>query len=233
MCILLHLDCSPQRHSRSVSRQITAHGTRAWQQHNPQGVVLYRDLTKTPLLPLGQSWVDGKDLPAAERSEEEGFALMQSEHLAGELLQADTLLIGTPMHNFNLPAVLKLWFDHVMLPGKTIRFTASGAEGLLKVRRAVVVIASGGSYKAGEPAHALDFETPYVDFLLRSLGIAEVMFVHAFDTQQAGRNGEPIETFLQPFQAEVARLLVEPEQRSLSMMTNEEEEDACLVTASK
>jgi FMN-dependent NADH-azoreductase len=33
---------------------------------------------------------------------------------------ADIVVIGTPMYNFSVPSQLKIWIDHIIVPGKSI-----------------------------------------------------------------------------------------------------------------
>jgi FMN-dependent NADH-azoreductase len=58
-----------------------------------------------------------------------------SDTLIAELLLADQIVIGTPMYNFAVPAVVKAWIDHVVRLGKTFNYGATGREGLAKGRK--------------------------------------------------------------------------------------------------
>jgi FMN-dependent NADH-azoreductase len=51
----------------------------------------------------------------------------------------DTLVIGAPMYNVGIASTLKTWFDHVLRPGITNKYGASGPMGLLEGKRAIVV----------------------------------------------------------------------------------------------
>jgi len=61
-------------------------------------------------------------------------ALSLSETLIAELVNADQVLICTPMYNYSIPAVLKSWIDYLVRPGFT------GAPRLLVSTRAAVCI---------------------------------------------------------------------------------------------
>jgi FMN-dependent NADH-azoreductase len=37
----------------------------------------------------------------------------RSEELIQELKSSDVVVISTPMHNFTVPAALKIWIDHI------------------------------------------------------------------------------------------------------------------------
>jgi FMN-dependent NADH-azoreductase len=43
------------------------------------------------------------------------------------------------MYNFGIASTLKTWFDHVLRPGITFKYGASGPMGVLERKRAVVV----------------------------------------------------------------------------------------------
>jgi len=55
--------------------------------------------------------------PAASDSWEEIAATV------GQLLQADKLLLTSPMWNFGVPSIMKAYVDHVVLAGFTFSFT--------------------------------------------------------------------------------------------------------------
>src|SRR5690606_6512589 len=92
-----------------------------------------------------------------------------------ELEQHDMLFIVTPMHNFTVPAALKLWIDHIIRINRTFESTPQGKVGSLKDRPTFVLVSSGG-FHAGERAKQVDFLTPYLRYALRSIGIADVHF---------------------------------------------------------
>ena len=58
MPTLLHLDVSP-RGERSLSRQRSAAAANAWKVKNPDGQIIERDLTKTPLTFVDLDWILG------------------------------------------------------------------------------------------------------------------------------------------------------------------------------
>jgi FMN-dependent NADH-azoreductase len=99
-----------------------------------------------------------------------------SEQLIGELERSDCLVIVTPMHNFTVPAALKLWVDYVLRIGRTFVSTSEGKQGLLPDRPTYVLVSSGGFYK-GEKAKQPDFLTSYLRVVLRTIGIHHVEFI--------------------------------------------------------
>ena len=104
-----------------------------------------------------------------------------------ELLAADTLVLAAPMYNFGIPSTVKAWLDHVIHPGKTFQYGANGPEGLLKGKKAVLVLSTGGAYTEG-PAKGMDFVEPYLRAVLGFIGITDVTVVRA-EAQAMGEAG--------------------------------------------
>jgi len=52
--------------------------------------------------------------------------LQLSDELAAELLETDHLVISTPVYNYNVPAALKAWVDHVVRKGLTLGVDGKG-----------------------------------------------------------------------------------------------------------
>ena len=87
---------------------------------------------------------------------------------------ADEIAIGTPVHNYNVPAVLKAWIDHIVRKGITLGFDG---QGLLKGKKATLLIASGGVYTEGSPIADRDIATQYLKLILKVIGIEDVTVV--------------------------------------------------------
>ena len=125
--------------------------------------------------PVTTAWVAGAFKPADARSPKEAEALRISDELVAELQAADILVIGAPIYNFAVPGTLKAWIDQVCRAGVTFRYAESGPVGLLENKKAIVVVASGGT-GVGTP---VDFHTPFMRHVLGFIGIHDVEFVAA------------------------------------------------------
>ena len=99
-----------------------------------------------------------------------------SDALIDELFAADTIALAVPMHNFSPPSTLKAWIDHITRAGRTFSYSSNGPDGLLKGKRAILVLASGGVYSNG-PAKPFDFTEPYLRTVLGFIGITDVEVV--------------------------------------------------------
>lgn len=93
------------------------------------------------------------------------------------------------MYNFSVPASLKAYFDLIARVGKTFRYTETGPEGLLNVKKAYIAMATGGTPARSEA----DFASGYVRHFLSFLGIKEIELVYA-DLLAAGSPEEQIAT---------------------------------------
>jgi len=217
MSILLHISVSP-RGTDSISRQLGDAAVEAWKAKNPGGRVIERDLAKTPLTFVDVDWIAGAFSPPEYHTENHKKALALSNELVSELLEADEIILATPMYNFAVPAALKAWIDHVVRAGKTFRYTASGTpEGLLagQHKKVLVIIASGGSYPEGSPMAALNYEIPYLRFILAYMGITDVRFVHAGGTASLMQGRVSPDEFLAPYRNEIAVIAGNRAERSI------------------
>ena len=132
---------------------------------------------------VDEAWVGANFTPEEERSAADRETLALSDELVSELEAAEILVIGAPIYNFSIPATLKAWIDMVARARKTFRYTESGVEGLLKGKKAFVIIPSGGV----PIGSAVDFATPYLRHALSFIGITDVEFIGA---QGADRGNE-------------------------------------------
>lgn len=204
MPTLLHIDSSPLE--SSISRELTREFVTTWKQKNPNSPILRRDLALTPSKPIDQVWVAANFTPDDSRTPEQKEVLASSDALIAEVEQADEIVIGVAMHNFGIPSVLKLWIDQIVRGGKTFAYTANGPEGLLKGKKATVLIASGGVYEAGTPTGTLNFVEPYLRAVLGFIGISDVKFVTASGAAQVLRGAIDRESFLRPTLEQVRTL---------------------------
>lgn len=206
MPTLLHINVSP-RGNYSISRQLGAAAVEAWQKSNPGGRVIERDLAKTPLTFIDVDWIAGAFSPPEHHNQSHKKALALSDQLISEVVEADGIVLATPMYNFAVPAVLKAWVDHVVRAGKTFRYTAEGKpEGLFagKDKRLLAVIASGANYAEGSGLTALDYEVPYLRFIFGFMGITNVRFIQAGGTRNVIQGRISAEEFLSPYLKEIA-----------------------------
>ncbi len=165
---LLRIDASA-RTTNSVSRALADQAEAAL----APAKVIRRDLASDPVPQIDGFWAASRLVAEEDRSAEEADALRLSDDLIADLQAADTVLIASPVYNFGLPAALKAWIDLVARPKVTFSYTPDGPVGLLKGKRAVIVMASGGT-KIDGPG---DYATPHLRHVLAFLGITDVSVV--------------------------------------------------------
>lgn len=113
-----------------------------------------------------------------EALEPEAAAAMEKmDRMTAQFLRADATVLAAPMYNFSLPAVVKAWFDSVMLKGKTWDMGPEGPYGLLKGRKALILMASGGVYE-GDWA-AWNHATTLAETEFRFMGFEDIRTVTA------------------------------------------------------
>jgi FMN-dependent NADH-azoreductase len=144
--VLFRLDSSI-RTEGSISREVADVVEEAW-----AGRVVRRDIGLSPL--PSDAWpaaVSGSHLPEEARTPEQRQALALAATLADELLDAQTVLIATPLYNFGVPAHVKAWIDLVITDP---RFAPGNRP--LEGKAVVLVAVRGGGYGAGTPREGWD-----------------------------------------------------------------------------
>ncbi len=121
---LLHIDSSA-RVTRSHSRRLSKAFVEAWSARTPDTYVIRRDLGINPPPAINEQWIASAFTAEAERSAELKAALSVSDTYINELVQADVIVMGAPMYNYGMPAVLKAWFDQVVRVDRTFNFDPS------------------------------------------------------------------------------------------------------------
>jgi FMN-dependent NADH-azoreductase len=124
---------------------------------------------------IDEQWLAANWTPAAERSPEAKTALAASDTLVEEVKAADVLVLAAPIYNFSVPGAVKAWIDQIARAGETFKYTENGPVGLLEDKRAVVILASGGTQVGSE----IDFASDYLKHIMGFIGISDVELVYA------------------------------------------------------
>lgn len=133
------------------------------------------------------------------QTEEQKALLNLSDELVAELKDTDVLVLNAPMYNFNVPAQLKSYFDFIARAGVTFQYTSQGPEGLVKGKKAVVILTNGGMHKGG----ATDVTKNYIQIFLGFIGITDVEFVYA---EGLGMGDEAVSKAQESAKAELDRI---------------------------
>jgi FMN-dependent NADH-azoreductase len=118
----------------------------------------------------------GMKIAKKDQTKEHKKMFKLSDTLVRELKESDIIIISAPIYNYGPPATLKAWSDLAARVGETFRFKPNGRrEGLLKNKRAYLVITSGGTKLNSKE----DFLTPWLKFILNFFGIKKIDVVSA------------------------------------------------------
>lgn len=181
MASLLKVDVSP-RGDASYSRQLGNVFLQSWQAANAGGAVVTRDLAKQQPTYVDLQWIAGAYSKPEDLTDEHKAALKLSDEIIAEVKAADTLLITTPLYNFQVPAVLKAWIDHLVRAGVTFSASDQGYNGLITGTKAVLIVTAAGAYDEGSPLESYDLLTPYLKRILGFIGITELKVLKAGGT---------------------------------------------------
>src|SRR5205823_1366629 len=108
---ILHIDCSSRQESHS--RQLSAAIVEKLLEVAPGASIRRRDLGTDPLPHAAADYAEALSTPATLANPPTG-SLDISEALIREVEAADVIVIGTPMHNYSIPSVLKAWIDQIL-----------------------------------------------------------------------------------------------------------------------
>lgn len=178
MSTLLHIDSSPLGEA-SISRHLSNEFVQQWKKANPEGKVITRDLTTTAIPSITASFIGAIYTPEESLTADQKQLLSLSDSLIAELEAADEYVLGVPMHNFSIPSVLKLWIDQISRVNKTFSYATGSPIGLLKDKKATILVASGGTYDAGTAMASFNFVEPYLRTLFGFLGVTNTTFLSA------------------------------------------------------
>jgi FMN-dependent NADH-azoreductase len=188
---LLAIGVSP-RYEQSVSRKLTSLFVQKWRAAHPAGRIVDRDLIKTHLPFVDLPWIGGAYGPPEQHSPQSAAAIKISNDLIAELQSADHIVIGSPIYNFSIPAVMKAYIDHVVRVGVTV---SPDNVGLLTGKKATIILASGGDFSPGSPVEKYNQASGYLRQVLGFIGITDLDIILA-GRARAGVNGETaIESF--------------------------------------
>ena len=199
MSTLLVIESSP-RGDHSMSRGLTKIFVEQWKKKHPGGKVVERDLMKSELPFVTMPWLGAYFTPPDQHSPDMKEILSLSDELVNELLSADDVAIGTPVYNYNVPAVLKAYIDHIVRKGKTL---GMNGEGLVHGKKATILMASGGVYTEGSPIRDRDIATSYLRLILKVIGIEDVTVVAGGNAKAVDMGQKTRAEFLQAYSAEI------------------------------
>lgn len=168
MAHLLHIDSSIKG-ELSVSRSLTARADERWREAHPGGTVTYRDFGLDPLPHLDAAGGLARMVPSEQHTPAQAASWKLTEQVVGDVLAADTILLGLPLYNFGPPSTVKAWVDHLIAPGLSV--DRATQTGLLTGRELLVLASRGGGYLPGTPREGWDHAEPWLPHALKMTGL--------------------------------------------------------------
>ena len=142
---------------------------------SPEDEIIYRDLNNEMVFVSGLT-ESGMNIEKKDQTDHHKKMFELSDQLVKELKESDIIIISAPIYNYGPPATLKAWSDLAARVGETFKFKPNGRrEGLLKNKKAYLVITSGGTKLNSKE----DFLTPWLKFILNFFGIEEIETINA------------------------------------------------------
>jgi FMN-dependent NADH-azoreductase len=139
----------------------------------PGSTITTRDLVSHKYPHLEESHLTAFFAPEETDTAEYREAIRHSKEAIREIQEADIIVIGVPIYNFQIPSALKAWIDHIVLRGKTFAYENGQVEGLIKNKKVYLAIASGGIFSAG-PMKPYDFADVYLRYILGFIGLTDI-----------------------------------------------------------
>jgi len=186
---ILHVDSSPKGDT-SNSKRLGQCFIEALSAHHNDIEIDYLDLTENPLPHVDTTFARAIYKPESERTEEMKQHLALSDSLCQQLLSANAIVLGIPMHNWCYPSVFKSYIDHVTRGGLTYHFDENGnIVGNLNEQKFLFITTRGVNLSNTSPLASMDALTPALKAAFGFIGAEHMTFVDAqplqFADQQA------------------------------------------------
>ncbi|WP_069659547.1 FMN-dependent NADH-azoreductase [Arcticibacter eurypsychrophilus] len=169
---ILHIISSP-RNGDSFSIKLGNAVIEKIQAEYPGSTVKESNLVKANFPHLEEAHLSSFFTPAESRTPENWAAVKHSDGAIQDIMDADIIVIGAPVYNFNIHSTLKAWIDHIARAGITFKYGENGPVGLVQSKKVYIALASGGVYSEG-PMQSFDFVTPYLKAVLGFIGLKDI-----------------------------------------------------------
>ncbi len=174
---ILHVKSSP-RGEASLSTKLGNAIVDKIKEAFPESTVSENNVVDLKFPHLEESHITSFFTPPEHRSDKDIAALKHSDEAIKEIMDADVIVISTPMYNYSITSALKAWLDHIVRAGVTFSYSEAGVEGLVKDKKVYIAQSSGAIYSEG-PMQAYDFSVPYLKTILGHIGMTDVTVFRA------------------------------------------------------
>jgi FMN-dependent NADH-azoreductase len=168
---------------RSLTRKLSADFLNILKTRHHSVEIEELDLVKSPPTFITPEWIAGA-FSQTSLTEQQQATLAKSDEYISQIQAADLIVIGTPMYNYGMPAVLKAWFDQIARINKTFSFDLSRGdfpiESMLSGKKMLVFTATGEfDFHKGGIREELNHLLPHLKSCAHYLGVThEKDFYH-------------------------------------------------------
>jgi FMN-dependent NADH-azoreductase len=177
---VLRIDASIQG-PNSASSELADLAEAEWLAVRPETTFVRRHVGADPL--PADAWATATMaawVPAEQRTDQQREAFDLAATLAGELRDAEAVILALPLYNWGVSQHAKIWIDLAIAGG-------SQGERLLDGKPAVVLTTRGGGYGPGTPREGWDHNTAYLRRIVADVWGADLTLIER-ELTLAGRN---------------------------------------------
>ncbi|WPX09673.1 FMN-dependent NADH-azoreductase [Anaerocellum danielii] len=186
MAKLLYIKANPKSDQSSRTFIISEHFIKVYKEFYPNDQIITLDLYKEGIHFLSQEDINDIFAPKTEASKHHPIL-----KYAYQFLEADKYVFAAPMWNLGIPAILKAYIDYITVSGITFKYTEQGAVGLLRGKKAVHIMATGGDYRT-PPFSDFEMAHRYLKTILGFMGVEDFQLITAQRLDIVGENVEKI-----------------------------------------
>ncbi|TDX02331.1 FMN-dependent NADH-azoreductase [Dinghuibacter silviterrae] len=156
----------------------------------PPGDVTTRNLDEDVPPFVSKAYIHVVYTDPTQRTAAQKALLRYSDTVIAEVREADIIVIGTPVHNFAIPALLKAWIDQLVRPGATC---GKGGRGF-EQKKVYVAVASG------RLINPEGFVGPYLKAILAEVGLTDITVLTLKGTLQKEIRQEDVDHLIKEIQ---------------------------------
>lgn len=171
MSYVLHISVSPSG-DNSFSRKLSKAFFETFSAEHSSVEVKTRDFATNPIPHLDGEAIFAGYTPADQRSESAAAKHQLRLDLIDEISKASSIVIDTPMWNWNTPSVLKAYIDQIIMPGVFDTNTKT-----LAGKPVTLLVACGGAYGEGSWHPEWDHLSSYLTVVFKNLGATDIELI--------------------------------------------------------
>lgn len=188
MSKVLYIKANIKPEGQSRTFRISDNFIEEYKKNNPNDEIEVLDLYKEDI-----DFLRPEDLQAVFGEKTEESKKHPILKYAYQIVEADKIVIATPMWNLGTPAIVKAYFDYVSVTGITFKYTENGPVGLCKASKALIVSGRGGDY-SNPITKDLEMGERYLRAILTFFGVKDIKSIAAENLDVYGIDVEKIVT---------------------------------------